>query len=107
MLGVMHREWSESAIDIKELFSILNSKPQIQEDPNALEYKYVRGDIEFKDVHFEYPNNPKPILKNFNLKINGGDWILVTGESGVGKSTLINLIFRLLECKIGNIYLDD
>ena len=65
----------------------------------------VQGIIEFKNVFFKYED--KMILKNLNLKIERNEVIAVVGESGVGKTTLVNLIPRFYEIASGSIEIDD
>ncbi|CAM8951472.1 unnamed protein product [Rhodiola kirilowii] len=67
----------------------------------------VRGDIEFKDVHFHYPSRPdSQILKDFNLKVDAGQTVGLVGSSGSGKSTIISLLQRFYNPAKGNILLD-
>ena len=66
-----------------------------------------KGRIEFKDLWFRYPSRPDQwILKGFNLTINPKDSIAIVGESGQGKSTLINLIMRFYDPDFGSILVD-
>ena len=68
----------------------------------------IKGKIEFKNVFFSYPKNEDiDVLDNFNLIINPNETIAIVGESGCGKSTIINLIERLYDIKKGKIILDD
>ena len=64
----------------------------------------VQGIIEFKDVFFKYED--KMVLKNLNLKIERNEVIAVVGESGVGKTTIVNLIPRFYEIASGSIEVD-
>lgn len=65
----------------------------------------VRGEIEFRNVRFAYPGR-KPVLKNFNLHIEAGETVAITGENGAGKSTLAHLLMRLHEPDSGRILID-
>lgn len=56
----------------------------------------MKGNISFKDVTFYY-SEIAPVLKDFSFQINAGDFVGVIGESGAGKSTILNLIFRLFD----------
>ncbi len=74
-------------------------------DPIESAYEPIIGDIEFKDVNFSY-NPSEPILKNFNLKVKPQQRIALVGETGSGKSTLVNLICRFYEPIEGQILID-
>ena len=65
----------------------------------------VRGEIEFRDVSFAYPGRG-PVLDHFNLHIQAGETVAITGENGAGKSTLVHLLMRLHELEAGQILID-
>jgi len=71
---------------------------------NAVE-KEIKGDLEFKNVNFLYHKN-QPVLKNINVKINSGEVVALVGESGVGKSTFIDLISAYNLPTNGKIFID-
>ena len=75
-------------------------------DPKKENWEKFKGDIEFKDVDFRYPGGERYILKDFNLKIPFGSNIAIVGETGAGKSTLVNLICRFYEPTSGRILID-
>lgn len=70
------------------------------------DFKSCKGNLEFKNVSFSYKKN-KNILNNINFKINAKEKISIVGKSGVGKSTLINLICKLYDVKSGEILIDN
>jgi ATP-binding cassette subfamily B protein len=74
--------------------------------PNATNIDMIKGKIEFKNVWFRYNKNSEYILKDFNLVIEAGQTLALVGESGVGKSTICNLINRYYEIEKGNILID-
>ena len=74
-------------------------------EPNESVYEDIVGDIEFKDVDFYY-NPDEPILKNFNLKVKPRQRVALVGETGSGKSTIVNLICRFYEPKAGELLID-
>ncbi len=87
---------------IKEMLVI----PQEMKDPeNPIPVDdSIIGEIEFRNVYFSYTESP--FIENFNLKISPGDKIGIVGETGAGKTTLINLMMRLYDVKKGAILLD-
>lgn len=63
--------------------------------------------IEFRNVSFNYDNNEKDILTDFNLTINPGEKIGIVGESGVGKTSILSLLLKLFQCTSGKILIND
>ena len=90
---------------MERVFGLLESVQLIHNKPNAQELKKVENTIEYKNVCFEYVKN-KAILKNVNLKIKCGETIAFVGNSGGGKTTLVNLLPRFYDIKSGNITID-
>lgn len=74
-------------------------------EPITEVYEKVKGDVEFDNVSFYYKEE-EPVLVNFNLKVNRGETIALVGETGSGKSTIVNLICRFYEPKSGVIRID-
>src|SRR5699024_2433504 len=64
-----------------------------------------KGEIEFKNISFSYKNNEK-ILEDFNLHVSPGETIALVGETGSGKSTIVNLLCRFYEPNSGEILID-
>jgi len=89
----------------QRVFEVIDREPEIVEKKGAIQLERVQGIIEFKDVFFKYED--KMILKNLNLKINKNEVIAVVGESGVGKTTLVNLIPRFYDIASGSIEIDN
>ncbi len=75
-------------------------------NPKKENWEDIRGDIEFKDVDFKYPDGDEYILENFNLKIPFGTNVAIVGETGAGKSTLASLICRFYEPTKGQMLID-
>lgn len=75
-------------------------------DPKRENWEPIRGDIEFKDVDFKYPDGDEYVLEHFNLKIPFGTNIAIVGETGAGKSTLVNLVCRFFEPTRGQVLID-
>lgn len=89
----------------QRLFTLLDSKPQIVDSPNAKELEFKGGKIEFADVHFSY-NSEKAALKGASLTVPPGKTVALVGPSGGGKSTIMNLILRLYDINSGTIKID-
>jgi len=75
-------------------------------EPKYDNWEDITGDIEFKNVSFKYPDGDEEILSNFSLKIPAGTNVAIVGETGAGKSTLVNLACRFFEPTSGEILID-
>ncbi len=73
---------------------VLSSEPEVR-DIKPVRVKKLKGKIEIKDLTFKYPNANCPVLKNIFLNVNPGELLGVTGPTGSGKTTLIELILRV------------
>ncbi|WP_308780322.1 ABC transporter ATP-binding protein [uncultured Clostridium sp.] len=94
-------QYQNGMTGFKRFISIIDE--DIEEDGN-IELKNVKGDIEFKDVHFSY--DEKNILEGINLKIEAGKMLALVGPSGGGKTTFCNLIPRFYDVSSGDITID-
>lgn len=116
-LAVIFAELQSAQASAERVFSLLNEVPAIIDSDEVVE-KYgdllnpkrefwpeIKGSIEFKDVSFSYNDGGK-ILDAFNLKVNPGETIALVGETGSGKSTIVNLFCRFYEPTGGNILID-
>ena len=104
--------------NIERVCGLLEEVPVIQDAPDVVEkygdnfvgktenWEPIRGDIEFRDVTFRYPDGNENILEHFNLKIPAGTTVAIVGETGAGKSTLVNLACRFFEPTEGTILID-
>ncbi len=75
-------------------------------EPKRENWEELHGDIEFRDVSFKYPDGDEYILEHFNLKVPQGTNVAIVGETGAGKSTLVNLVCRFFEPTSGQILID-
>jgi ATP-binding cassette, subfamily B, bacterial MsbA len=101
----------ESYAAASRIFEIIDAEPDIYDSPNAVTKNSFNSAIEFKDVSFSYSNEQqgnggKMVLDNVNLMINKNEKLAIVGLSGVGKSTLVDLIPRFYEATSGEIIID-
>ena len=75
-------------------------------DPKKENWEPLHGDITFEDVSFKYPDGDEYVLEHFNLHIPQGTNVAIVGETGAGKSTLVNLVCRFFEPTAGRILID-
>ncbi len=74
--------------------------------PRKENWEALKGDVEFRDVSFRYPDGEEMVLEHFNLKIPHGTNVAIVGETGAGKSTLVNLVCRFYEPTKGQVLID-
>ncbi|MCL1802099.1 MAG: ABC transporter ATP-binding protein/permease [Eubacteriaceae bacterium] len=89
----------------ERVFGIIDEEPEPIDAPGAIELKKPRGDIEFRNIHFSY-DPLSPILKGISLKVPAGTRVAIVGETGAGKTTIINLLTRFYDLGSGSIILD-
>ena len=75
-------------------------------NPKRENWEPLRGDIEFRDVTFRYPDGEETVLEHFSLKVPFGSHLAIVGETGAGKSTLVNLVCRFYEPTRGQVLID-
>ena len=75
-------------------------------EPKRENWEEIVGDIEFDDVSFMYPDGEEYVLEHFNLKVPAGTNVAIVGETGAGKSTLVNLVCRFFEPTSGRVLID-
>ena len=91
---------------IDRVFEILDEVPDIINKPDCIKFEEFKRDIVFENVNFSYKDNDEKILKNINFKAEKGETIALVGNSGGGKSTLVNLIPRFFDVNTGSIKID-
>ena len=108
----------QAQVNIGRFTDLLAKKPTVTDSdevvakygdafrPKKENWEDIKGDIEFRDVDFKYPDGDEYILENFNLKIPFGTNVAIVGETGAGKSTLANLICRFYEPTWGELLID-
>ncbi|MDR1240663.1 MAG: ABC transporter ATP-binding protein/permease [Oscillospiraceae bacterium] len=97
----------ESIAGFDRFLEILSIKPKITDPQDCVELENVKGNITFKDVCFKYNSKKESVFKNLDLNIKAGEFVALVGSSGVGKSTLCNLILRFYDISSGQILIDE
>lgn len=105
-------------VNIKRFFDLMETEPDVADSPEVVEkygdtfhpkrenWEPLYGDIEFRDVWFKYPDGGDHVLTDFNLKVDKGTKVAIVGETGAGKSTLVNLLCRFYEPTSGEVLID-
>ncbi len=97
-------QFSFMAID--RIFSMLNRKPGIQNTPECIEMKGLNDSIEYRNISFSYGKKLPDVLENINFKVKAGTTTAFVGNSGGGKTTLVNLLPRFYNIERGEILFD-
>lgn len=104
--------------NIERVMTLLDQEPTVSDSPEVIEkygdtfhpkkenWEPIKGDIDFQDVSFHYPDGSEEVLSHFNLKVPAGTTVAIVGETGAGKSTLVNLACRFFEPTGGRILID-
>jgi len=89
----------------QRVFEILDTAPEVDDLPDAIEMPRIEGRVTLRDVNFEYrPDNP--VLKDISFEVQPGEMVALVGPSGAGKSTLVQLLHRFYDPKSGSIQID-
>ncbi|MBQ7109369.1 MAG: ABC transporter ATP-binding protein [Clostridia bacterium] len=91
---------------VERFLQIVDADIEIFDEPGATNIENPKGNIVFKNVSFEYPDDHNSVFKNLNLSIKAGEKVAIVGPSGGGKTTLCNLIPRFYDITGGEITLD-
>ena len=100
-LGLTLTHLQSTFVSMARVFELFDLLPEIKNKPNAQKLNKI-GEIEFQNVYFEYEKGI-PVLKNFNLSVQPNETIALVGNSGGGKSTVVNLIPRFYDIISGSI----
>lgn len=104
--------------NIERVMGLMDEEPKVVDSPEVMEkygdsfhpkrenWESILGEVEFRDVSFRYPDGKEEVLSHFNLKIPAGTNVAIVGETGAGKSTLVNLACRFFEPTSGQILID-
>lgn len=106
-LGNVNNIVQESLAAAQRVFGIIDIKPTVQEKENAQALAKLQGEVEFKNVSFNYEKDAEHVIQNISLKVKPGEIIALVGPSGAGKSTFVNLIPRFYDATQGEILIDN
>lgn len=112
-------DFQQAQASAERVISLIETEPDVKDTDEVIEkygdlynpkkenWEELFGKIEFNNVSFKYKGTDKLVLDNFNLKIEKGMMVAIVGETGSGKSTIVNLISRFYEPTNGHILIDD
>jgi ATP-binding cassette subfamily B protein len=104
-LGFVYRQIKDGIVDLDGMAQILQVNNSVQEPVNPVEIKNPAGSVSFENIDFAYENK-RQVLHNINVDIKSGKNIAFVGPSGVGKSTIVKLLFRFFDPTGGKILID-
>jgi subfamily B ATP-binding cassette protein MsbA len=104
-LGSISAVAQEGAAAADRVFEIVDARPSVADKPGALKLESARGEVEFRDVRFTYPDGSEA-LKGLTFTARPGETVAFVGASGAGKSTVFNLLMRLYDASSGEIRID-
>lgn len=105
-------------MNIERLMRLLHTESDVADGPEVIakygdtfrpkkeNWEPLLGNVEFRDVSFRYPDGEEMVLEHFNLKVPMGTSVAIVGETGAGKSTLVNLVCRFFEPTSGQVLID-
>lgn len=96
---------SRGKASLLRISKILDTKNDLMDSSNLYDGK-VKGDVEYRNLSFHYPDNASPVLENISFKIKAGQNIGIVGKTGSGKSSLLSLLLKLYNIPRGMIYID-
>jgi ATP-binding cassette subfamily B protein len=106
-LSSTYRTLQTASVAMDQVFEILDTQDRLGDAPDAVEVKGVRGEVEFRDIHFAYPGREEhPLLNGIDLHVKPGEFVALVGPSGAGKSTLMSLLCRFYDPVQGSVRLD-
>ena len=103
-LGRIIGDFGKTTVALDRLDEIMDKKNEHDDDSDN--EPMIVGKVEFDNVHFQFEDDNKPLLKGISFSVNAGESIAIVGKTGSGKSTLINLMIRLLDYDEGKISID-
>lgn len=106
ILGFMLVLNERARASAQRIYEIIDTVPEVQDRPGAVDLVEPRGEVEFRDVTFAYGDGPN-VLENFSLPIESGETIALVGRTGCGKSTVARLLMRFYDAAGGAVLVDE
>ena len=103
IFGVLLNQLQKGEAAARRVFAITDLEPSIIDNPGAKELEDSIDSVEFRNVHFTYPETETPVLNGISFNLNSGEFLGIMGHTGAGKSTILKLLLRFYEPEKGEI----
>lgn len=97
---------SQGKASLKRISELLDAEIDVKDSPAVVDVETIRGDIEFKNLTFRYPDGEFDVLHGASFKINAGENVGIIGRTGSGKTTIVDLILRSYNVPDGTVFID-
>ena len=104
-LAQLNVTFQSALASIDRIFEFLDVEPEVRDAPDAIPVRDITGEVRFEGVHFSYQPG-EPVLEDISFSVRRGERIAIVGPSGVGKTTIIDLMMRFYDPALGVITLD-
>ena len=98
--------FQRGAASMDRILRILQTAPEIRSAPSCSAPEPIRGGLEIRGLSFRYPNSHRLVLRDINVKVPAGQTLAIVGQTGSGKSTLVNLVLRLFDPPETTVFVD-
>ncbi len=90
----------------ERIINLLETPKEVEDAPNALELPMIHGEVEFKNVSYNYPDDDRPVLEDIDLHVQPGQTVALVGRTGAGKTTMVKLLARFHDPVEGHVLVD-
>ena len=97
---------SRGKASLNRISGLLDAEPDVVDAPGAVPLEHIRGEIEFRNLSFRYPDGEYDALQNVSFRIEAGENVGLVGKTGCGKTTLVDLILRTYNVPDGTLFVD-
>ncbi len=106
MLGFIGTALSRAEVSAQRLFEVIDAQSEVVEKPDAIELPHVEGSVRFDHVSFRYVGGEQDVIKDLSFEVKPNQTVAILGQTGSGKSTIINLIPRFYDVTEGAVLID-
>jgi ATP-binding cassette subfamily B protein len=107
IFGILINQLQRGEAAARRVFSVVDLEPKIVDKEGAIEIEGGIKSVEFRDVHFTYPNTSTKVLSGISFKVEGGDFLGIMGHTGAGKTTILKLLMRYYTPDSGDVLIND